>query len=190
VDASTPIPAILPAPSCEVSRWFDDEVRSHEPALRAYLRGRFPALTDPDDIVQETYIRLIRAREAGSIRSPRSLLFVTARNVAVDFFRRRDSAPTDLIANLEHLPGMEAEANTADRPSHEQQLQFLEEAIQSLPKRCRQVIMLKKIEGLSYDEISRRLGISHNTINAHLTAGVTKCRDYLRARGVVKGGSS
>jgi len=190
VDASTPIPAILPAAPCEISRWFDDEVRSHEPALRAYLRGRFPSLPDPDDVVQETYIRLIRARESGSIRSPRSLLFVTARNVAVDFFRRQNLAPTEALANVEYFSVVEEESVSAGSHSHEQKLQFLEEAIQSLPERCRQVIMLKKIEGLSYEEISKKLGISHNTISAHLTVGVTKCRDYLRARGVVKGGPS
>lgn len=179
---------ILPAAPYEVSRWFDNEVRPHEPALRAYLRGRFPSLPDPDDVVQETYIRIIRARESEPIRSPKSLLFVTARNVAVDIFRRRKASPTEDLANLEHFSVLgEGTANT-DSHTHEHKLQLLEEAIQSLPERCRQVIMLKKLEGLSYDEISRKLGISHNTISAHLTTGVTKCRDYLQAHGVVNGG--
>ena len=184
------MPAFLPAAPCEVSRWFDDEVRPHEPALRAYLRGQFPSLPDPDDVVQETYIRLIRARESEPIRSPKSLLFVTARNVAVDVFRRQKSSPTEDLANLEHFPVLEEGPASSDSYSHEHKLQLLEAAIQSLPERCRQVIMLKKIEGLSYDEISMKLGISHNTISAHLTAGVTKCRDYLQAHGVVKGRQS
>jgi len=183
------MPAILPAAPREISHWFDTEVRPHEPALRAYLRGRFPSLSDPDDVVQETYIRLIRARESDRIRSPKSFLFVTARNVAVDVFRRRSACPTEQLANVEEFPVLETEQTYSDGESHEQRLRLLEEAIQSLPERCRQVIVLKKIEGLSYDEIAVRLGISHNTISAHLTAGVMKCRDFLQARGVLKGKS-
>jgi RNA polymerase sigma factor (sigma-70 family) len=186
-DASKAVPPILPAPPCEVSRWFDEEVRPHESALRAYLRGRFPALSDPDDVVQETYIRVLRARKADQVHSPRSLLFVTARNVAIDFFRRRSAVPVEELANLENLSVVRDGSDTADSLSREQKLQLLEEAIRSLPERCRQIIMFKKIEGLSYNEISQRLGISHNTISAHLTAGVTKCRDYLKAHGVSNG---
>jgi RNA polymerase sigma-70 factor (ECF subfamily) len=190
IDASNVLPVILPASPCEVSRWFDEEVRPHEHALRAYLRGRFPSLPDLDDVVQETYIRLIRARESDHIRSPKSLLFVTARNVAIDVFRRRNASPTEDLADLEHFSVLEEGPNTTDSHVREQKLQLLEEAIKSLPERCRQVIMLKKIEGLSYDEISRKLGISHNTISAHLTVGVTKCRDYLQAHGVIRGRES
>ncbi len=146
-------------------------------------------LTDPDDVVQETYIRIIRARESINIRSPKSLLFVTARNVAIDIFRRRKAFPTEGLANMECIPVVvEEESSATDSVSHEQKLQLLEEAIKSLPERCRTVIMLRKIEGLSYEQISTKLGISHNTISAHITVGVMKCRDYLQAHGVMKGG--
>jgi RNA polymerase sigma factor (sigma-70 family) len=177
---------ILPAPPCEVSHWFDRELRPHEPALRAYLRGRFPALSDPDDIVQEAYVRVLRAREVERVRSPRALLFTVARNLALDVFRRQHVGIEEL-ANLEEIPVLGEESS--ESRTHEEKLQLLEEALQTLPERCRQVIMLKRFHGLSYDEISRKLGISHNTISAHMTVGVTKCRDYLLARGVTKGRS-
>jgi RNA polymerase sigma-70 factor (ECF subfamily) len=184
VDASSQSPLILPAPSCEVSHWFDCELRPHEPALRAFLRGRFPALSDPDDIVQEAYIRVLRTRETDRVRSPKALLFTVARNLALDVFRRQHADTKDL-ANLEDIPVVQEESS--ENLTHEEKLQLLEAALQTLPERCRQVIMLKRFHGLSYDEISRKLGISHNTISAHITAGVTKCRDYLQAHGVTKG---
>lgn len=180
------MPAILPAPPCEVGRWFAEEVQQHEPALRAYLRGRFPDLGDTDDVVQETYIRVLRAKEKGPVRSPKSFLFVTARNVAVDVFRKRIATPVDGLANLEDLPVLEDRNGSVGTLSHEQELQLLEEAVRTLPEKCRQIIMLKKIEGLSYDEIALRLGITRNTISAQLTIGVMKCRDYLQAHGVVR----
>ena len=52
----------------EKSRWFSMEVQPHEAALRAYLHARFPMLRDADDIVQETYTRLLREKKAGRIR--------------------------------------------------------------------------------------------------------------------------
>ena len=186
MDASSHLPTILSAPSCEVSAWFDREVRPHEIALRGYLRARFPGLADHDDIVQEAYVRLLRARESGQLRSPKALLFTVARNLALDVFRRRQGAREDSLANIEEVLVLE-ETASAETLTHEEKLQLLEDALRSLPRRCREVIMLKRFEGLSYEEIAHKLGISHNTISAHITAGVMKCRDYLRARGVTKG---
>jgi len=64
-------------------------VQPHESSLRAYLRAVFPSLPDLDDLVQETYLRLIRARESGRVNYAKAFLFTTARNAAIDFFRRR-----------------------------------------------------------------------------------------------------
>jgi RNA polymerase sigma-70 factor (ECF subfamily) len=188
MEASPSLPAMMAAPSGDLSAWFDREVRPHESALRAYLRARFPALGDHEDIVQESYIRLLRARESGQLRSAKSLLFTIARNYALDVFRERHGALESSLANFDEVSVSEQDANSsAESISHERKLQLLEEALQRLPERCRQVILLKRFEGLSYDEIAVRLGISHNTISAHITAGVTKCRDYLLAHGVTKG---
>src|SRR5678815_1701837 len=59
-----PVPR-LPPQDIETARWFDQEVRPHATALRAWLRARFPSLLDPDDLVQESYLRLLRTRAAG-----------------------------------------------------------------------------------------------------------------------------
>ncbi len=72
----------------EINRWFSAEVLPHEAALRAWLRGQFPQLTDVDDIVQESFARVLRARGRGEVQTPRALLFTTARHVAIDLLRR------------------------------------------------------------------------------------------------------
>ncbi|MSU23495.1 MAG: RNA polymerase subunit sigma-24, partial [Opitutus sp.] len=58
------------------TRWFAEEVLPHEPALRAWLRARFPVVTDADDLVQEAYARLMQAHATGPIACPRAFLFV------------------------------------------------------------------------------------------------------------------
>ena len=66
-------------------------------------------------------------------------------------------------------------------------MQLLAEAIEDLPKRCRQVLKLRKIYGLSHDEIGRQLDISKATVATQIQIGVRKCSEFLEARGVRRG---
>jgi len=77
----------MPLQDLETAQWFQKEVQPHELSLRSYLHG-IAARADIDDLVQESYRRLLRARDAEHLRSPRGLLFATARNAARDLFRR------------------------------------------------------------------------------------------------------
>ena len=86
-----------PTPSVEPSRWFSSEVYPHDGQLRAYLRGRFPDERDVEDVVQESYVRIWKARAATPIRSVKAFLFRVARNVALDRHRRnRGGLETDV----------------------------------------------------------------------------------------------
>ncbi|MBI5769358.1 MAG: hypothetical protein HZA93_16310 [Verrucomicrobia bacterium] len=93
-----------PEPPANLTRWFAAEVQPHKPALRAYLQARFPSLSDHDDIVQEAYTRTLRAKADGTVRYTKALLFTTARNTALDFFRRRAAHPTEAITHFRRLP--------------------------------------------------------------------------------------
>ena len=52
----------------------------------------------------------------------------------------------------------------------------LEEAIRSLPDKCRRVFMLSKLEGLTYPEIANVLSVSVNTVERQIGIGLTKLR--------------
>jgi len=180
----------VPPIDSEQSRWFAEEVQPHEAALRAYLQGRFPTLRDIDDLVQDTYMRLIRAHAGGQVGHAKSYLFATARNAAVDFFRREKIVAIEGLAEIGRLPVLDEGPDAAEQASHEQELQILTEAVDALPARCRQIIIMRKLQGLSHRDIAQALGISEHTVNAQLAIGVLRCRRHLRARGVLKGASS
>lgn len=180
----------MPPQDPESARWFAAEVQPHEGSLRSYLRNKFPAHPDIDDLVQETYARLLQAREHGDVRSPKSFLFTTARNAAYDYFRRRKIATIDGIAELETLPVLEDRPGIPEAVAHDQELQLLAQAIEALPARCRQVLTLRKIYGLSHREIAAQLGVSEHTVNAQIAIGVLRLRDFLKAHGVTSGGAS
>ena len=177
----------MPPQDVQQARWFAEEVQPHESSLRGYLRGKFPGYPDIDDLVQETFARLLQAHGQAPVRLPRSFLFATARNAAYDYFRRRKIIAIDGIAEIDLLPVLEDRPGVAETVCHDQELQLLAEAIQALPVRCRQVLTLRKIFGLSHREIAGQLGISAHTVNAQVAIGVLRLRAYLAARGVTKG---
>ncbi|MGH7946929.1 MAG: RNA polymerase sigma factor [Opitutaceae bacterium] len=180
----------LRAPDAGQARWFAEEVQPHEPLLRAWLQARFSSLRDIDDLVQETYLRFCRARSAGPIARPKSYLFATARNAAMDRVRRERVVPFEAIADFDDLSVLDQAADSAAASDHEHALEILAESIRALPPRCREVLVLRKYHGLSYEEIAARLGISQNTVNAQITLGTMRCREFFRVRGLLPGVSS
>lgn len=175
----------VPPQDSETARWFAEEVQPHEPILRSYLRRKFPALQDVDDVVQESFLRVLRARIDGNLRSARGFLFTAARNAALDVFRRRRPEFHGTIVEDAPLRVLEDRPGVAETVIHDQELSLLAEAIEALPLRCRQVLKLRKIYGLSHREIARQLGISERTVNVQVGLGVRRCADFLRNQGVL-----
>jgi RNA polymerase sigma factor (sigma-70 family) len=169
----------MPPIDAEESRWFEAHVRPHEPMLRAWLRSRFAAADEVDDLVQEAYVRLVRARMAGEVTSPKAFLFAVARNLAFDRLRHQRVARTEPLAESEAQSVLEEGEGIPENIARNQELEFLTEAIQSLPDRCRQIFTLRKVYGLSQGEIAEKLGVSENTVSAQLTIGVKKCMEFM-----------
>jgi RNA polymerase sigma-70 factor (ECF subfamily) len=178
---SHPLPhrLIVPSENPELSRWFQRHVHPHEPMLRAWLRSRFSSETDIDDIVQEAYMRLLRARDHGALESPKAFLFAIARNLAMDRVRRRHLLQAEPLGENESMSVLEESEGIPESIARIQELEILTEAIQSLPDRCRQIFTLRKVYGLSQSQIAERLGVSENTISTQLRIGVRKCMEFM-----------
>lgn len=174
----------MPENNDELSRWFATEVQPHEAALRAWLRSQFPQFPDVDDLVQETYTRVLRARERGEVRTPRALLFTTARHLAIDWARRNRLVAFEPIAEADASPVYDEARGVAESAAHRQELEILTHAIQSLPDRCRQVLTLRKIYGLSQKEIAAQLGISEHTVEVQVANGMRRCTEFLARHGL------
>ena len=171
-------------PSPENTRWFEEEVQPHEASLKSYLRNLFPSLPDIDDYVQESYARLIRAKEKGRISYVKAFLFTTARNAALDFFRRRKVVSIDGVADLEALHVTEDRPSVPETVSKQQELDMLAEAVRTLPDRCRKVLTLRLLYGMPQKDIATELKISPHTVKAQLAKGMRRCADYFAERGV------
>ena len=170
----------------EQARWFAEEVQPHESSLRAYLRGLFPTLPDIDDLVQESYARLIRAHEGSRISYVKAFLFTTARNAALDLFRRSRVVSFELMGDMSTLSVLEDRPNAAEATIKQEELELLATAVRGLPDRCRQVLTLRLLYGLSHKEIAVDLGISEHTVKAQLAKGMRRCSDFFASRGMLK----
>ena len=168
-----------------LAQWFVAEVQPHESRLRTWVRCRFPWVTDIDNLVQESFARLLKAKNAGKIDHTRSYLYATARNAAFDLGRRDQVATIQGVADLTLLSVLEDRPDAAESLSHDEELEILAAAIEALPKRCRLVVKLRKLRGRSHRQIAEQLGISENTVNAQLAKGLELCRAYLRSRGLI-----
>jgi len=161
-------------------RWFEENLLPHEPMLKAWLRSRFSSLRDIDDVVQESYLRVLRVEGIREMKSPKGFLFSTARNLAMDQVRRNKVIRFESLAEKEALFVLLEHEDFDKTRRREKELQTLTKAIHSLPPRCRQVFTLRKIYGLSHKEISEKLGISLNTIDSQISIGLWKCKKYFK----------
>ena len=178
------LPLAEPTPP-DFDRWYREEVLVHERALRAYLRKAFPIVTDVDNVVQETFVRVLQARRVGEMENVRGYLFATARNHALALMRRRDIVAIDGVAELEALDVSIDEPGVAEKVGLRLEIELLTQAIDALPNRCREVLRLRKIEGLSQREIAERMGISEHTVEAQVANGMRRCAQFFRERGLL-----
>lgn len=166
------------------ARWFAEEVQPHEQMLRAYLKKEFPRLADLDDVVQESHLRLIKARKGAPIASAKAYLFAVARNVAFGVFRKRRIFSEVSVSDLSEVCLLDTARGIADAVSANQEVALATEAIDGLPARCREIVILRTLHGLPHGEIAQKLGLSEQTVRVQVARGMKKCAEFLRRHGI------
>ena len=176
-----------PAPGSDaLDCWFVDEVLPLEPALVRLLRRYWRRADDVPDLRQEVYTRVYEsAMRDGIPAATAAYVFRAARNLLIDQARRARVVSFDLVAELEELPEAPRDEWSPERISAARaELRLLERALESLPPRCREVVSLRRIDGLSQKEIAVRLGIAEGTVEKHVTLGMRALAESLAGQGV------
>jgi len=174
----------VPTQESEQARWFTEEVHPHEASLKAYLRGSFPVVHDVEDVVHESYVRLWCRNLARPIAFTRAYLFQVARNVAIDLIRREKISPVKGVGDLSCLYVIEEGDDSAEQIDKADKIRLLSEGLATLPSRSREIIVLRKLEGLSQKQVASRLGIAEKTVDEHLSRGTKRLGRYLRQHGL------
>lgn len=147
----------------------DALVRQYREPLKRFFERRLRDRAEAEDLAQEVLLRL--ARQHSLVRQTRpAYIFLTARSVLLDKVRRnRVRERADVPGN----DGSALEVPSAERVySAQERVRRVEQLLEALTPRARQVFTMHRIEGLAYTEIAQALGITVSTVEKHMTAAL------------------
>jgi RNA polymerase sigma factor (sigma-70 family) len=148
--------------------------------IRQWLSHRSSVPTaDLDDLAQEVFLRLLRYSDDVAIDNPQGYLFRIAANVANEWQERaRHRKPHDdsWLEDLQVDFSDEPENAIAREVAH----QYMQDAVNKLPRRQREVLLLHVNEGLTYKQIAERQGLTYRVILRDLTRAYSQLRMQLK----------
>lgn len=157
----------------------------HQLALHRYLKRLLVSPDDAKEVLQETYLRLLRQPGFERVRAnARAYLFQTATNLARDLFRRRSMKNLDAEREMFALSGL-------DRPDWaswpelalegEQITAIIMSALEDLAPQVRAALLLGRFRDLTQAQIAARLGVSERTIERYFKEGLAHIARRLKA---------
>ncbi len=136
-----------------------------------------------EDIVQETYVRICQIDNKAHITSPKSFMYRTARNLALDYQKQAHNKLVDSLDNVEVLEQLltdQPKDEVFDNAATDSEFSHFCQAVRQLPLQCRKVFVLKKVYGYSQKEIAEQLNLSESTVEKHISSGMKRCTLFMR----------
>ena len=150
--------------------------------LRRYLARLVGSPSDAQDLAQDAYVRVFVAMNGNQVvNEPQAFLFTAAKHLALNRLRRRQIEPLcgmyETVIATAHSPTPAVQQLVIARQEWEQ----FESALAGLPPGCRRVLLLRRVERLSPDEIAVRLGIARSSVDKHLARALRLLRQSLHS---------
>ena len=156
----------------DVAAWFVREVLPLEPTLTQYLHRNWHNPSDLVDLRQEVYARVCLGAQKQFPDETQRFVLATARNLLIDRLRSARAIPLERGTDVAELD-IASDAPGPDRIAiARDELRRLQVALDQLPPRCREAMVLAHIDGLTGHEIARRMNISPPTVSVHLNNGL------------------
>jgi RNA polymerase sigma factor (sigma-70 family) len=146
---------------------------SHHGWLVGWLRNKLGCPDFAADLAQDTFLRVMLAREYESIREPRAYLTTIAHGLVVNHWRRLD-------IERAYLEALACQPEPLV-PSPEQRALILETLyeidalLDALAPQVKRAFLLSQIEGLKYEDIARRIGVSLITVKRYMKQAFLHC---------------
>jgi RNA polymerase sigma-70 factor (ECF subfamily) len=144
--------------------WIGAEIVPHERDVRSWLRRSSLRALDEDDVIQEAYARVAATPSVQQIREPRAYFFTAVRNIVLEHLRRAKVTPIAVVADFQEAFVVDDSPDPEKIAVDRDELRRVIDMIEALPEKLRQVLWLRRVEGLSQREIARRLGVPESTV--------------------------
>lgn len=162
-----------------IKQWFIREVLPLERDLVRFIARHCRDGADVPDLRQEVYERALTSLPRSDLHSTRSYVFTIARNVLIDRARRAKIVSFEQIADIDSVD-CDVDMSAQDRHmTARDELRRVMIGLEQLPPRCREVVRLRKVEGLSIRETADLMGVSHHTIERQLTLGLRALTNFM-----------
>jgi RNA polymerase sigma factor (sigma-70 family) len=157
-----------------------DLAASHGNQLRAFLVARVRNVADLPDILQEVYLRMLRIPNVESIRSPEAYLFTVAQHVVQQHTLRQTATPPSVeLSQMLDVPSTATDVDPVLATDAAQCVEQLQDAIEELSPKVRATFLLHRRDGLSFEDIGARLGISRPMAKKNLMKALMHFRQRL-----------
>lgn len=170
----------VPAVSRSTDPWVAHVAREFGQDLLRFLSRRVRTAADARDLAQEAYVRLLRLDRKDLIREPLPYLYRIAANLLHEFELKRRAEVEGLRRLYEEQVGTDDQASSAQAAEEGVVSRELARLLSGLSPKCRAVLVLHRRDGMTYDEIAERIGISPSMVKKYLAIGLRHCRGRIR----------
>ena len=150
--------------------------RRHYRPLCLYALHYLKDADAAEDVVQEVFTAWWQ-KEGGEVTSTRSYLYAMVRNRCIDLLRRSGREAERLPEDAE---GLIADEDAQERSEREARLW---QAVERLPRRRRELLLMSKRDAMSYEEIAEAAGLSVNTVRNQISRALHTLRSALSPDG-------
>jgi len=147
--------------------------------VMGFARKMVPAQIDPEEIVQEVFVRVWLKKDAiDPEKDFQSYLFSIAKHLVLDHLKSAVNRKLYFVG--EHFQQDLLEEEGLEASMTEETEAKLQKLINEIPERRREIFRLSRFEGLSYKQIAERLNISENTVDSQIRNALAFLRKEFR----------
>ncbi|MBD9355248.1 sigma-70 family RNA polymerase sigma factor [Methylomonas albis] len=145
----------------------------HHPWLLQWLEKRVQDRLQAEDHAQDTFLRVITAKETPNLNEPRAYLTTIAKRLLSNHWRR-NSIEQAYLARLAAYPE-ESVISAEDSAIVLEVLREIDELLNQLPAKVRKAFLLAQLDDLTYAEIARQLGVSDRMVRKYMAQAMFQC---------------
>jgi len=150
--------------------------------LTRLLRRNWRDVEEVADLRQEAYVKIYEAAQRERPSPVKPFLIMIARNLMIDRLRRNNVVSIETMNDLDWSNISEIAPSPEDRVAARQQLTRMQAALDQLPPRCREVIVLRRVHGFSQREVAKKMGIKEETVENQVMKGMRVLADAVSDR--------